>query len=68
MKPLGGYVSNSVFQHSLAKEYGVEQEYITPYTPEQNGMIECFFRTIKEECIWQHCFKSRDEAFKVIAA
>jgi putative transposase len=52
---------------SVAKEYGVEQEYITPYTPEQNGMIERFFRTIKEECIWQHCFKSRDEAFKVIA-
>lgn len=51
----------------VAKEYGVDQEYITPYTPEQNGMIERFFRTLKEECIWQNTFKSRDEAFMVIA-
>ena len=51
-----------------AKEYGIDQEYITPYTPEQNGMIERFFRTLKEECIWQSSFKSRDEAFIVIAA
>lgn len=52
----------------VAKEYGIDQEYITPYTPEQNGMIERFFRTLKEECIWQSSFKSRDEAFIVIAA
>ena len=30
-------------------------------------MIERFFRTLKEECIWQNKFKSRDEAFMVIA-
>ncbi|MCB0476292.1 MAG: IS3 family transposase [Flavobacteriaceae bacterium] len=52
----------------VAKEYGIDQEYITPYTPEQNGMIERFFRTLKEECIWQSSFKSRDEAFIAIAA
>lgn len=50
------------------KKYGIDQVYITPYTPEQNGMIERFFRTLKEECIWQSSFKSRDEAFTVIAA
>ena len=32
------------------KRYGLDQEYITPYTPEQNGMIERFFKTLKEEC------------------
>lgn len=51
----------------VAREYGIEQEYITPYTPEQNGMIERFFRTVKEECIWHYRFKSRDEAFRIIA-
>ena len=51
----------------VAKEHGVEQEYITPYTPEQNGMIERFFRSLKEECIWHYRFKSRDEAFMIIA-
>lgn len=50
----------------VAKKYGIEQEYITPYTPEQNGMIERFFRTIKEECIWTKRFKSRNEALEEI--
>ncbi len=31
--------------------YRLAQEYITPYTPEQNGMIERFFRSLKEECV-----------------
>jgi hypothetical protein len=26
---------------------------MTPYTPEQN-VIERFFRSLKEECVWQH--------------
>lgn len=51
----------------LVHAYGLSQEYITPYTPEQNGIIERFFRTMKEECIWGHNFNSIDEAFKVIA-
>jgi len=48
------------------KDYNFEQEFITPYTPEQNGMIERFFRTIKEECIWHHNFKSLKEANDII--
>ncbi len=51
----------------VVKQYGLSQEYITPYTPEQNGMIERFFRTLKEECIWHHRFASQDEAFVAIA-
>ena len=31
-------------------------------------MIERFFRTLKEECLWHHRFQSRDEAFLAIAA
>ncbi len=30
-----------------------------PHTPEQNGMIERFFRSLKEECVWQHNFRER---------
>src|SRR5215831_5268502 len=29
---------------------------ITPYTPGQNGIVERFFRSLKEECVWQHNF------------
>ena len=46
--------------------YGLKQEYITPYTPEQNGIIERFFRSLKEECVWQRVFKSFDEARNAI--
>jgi transposase InsO family protein len=33
-------------------------EVIMPYTPEQKGIIERFFRSLKEECVWQHLFPS----------
>lgn len=36
----------------------LKQEFITPYPPEQHAMIERFFRTLKEECVWQHNFAS----------
>jgi putative transposase len=42
--------------------YRLEQEFITPYTPEQNGLIERFFRSLKEECVWQHLCGSFAEA------
>ena len=50
----------------LACRNGLEQEFITPYTPEQNGVIERFFRTLKEECVWQHLFYSFEEARNII--
>ncbi|WP_421864051.1 transposase [Parvibaculum sp.] len=51
----------------VVRRYGLDQECITPYTPEQNGMIERFFGTLKTECVWQHRFHDRDQAFAVIA-
>jgi putative transposase len=36
------------------------------YTPEQNGLIERFFRSLKEECVWQHNFASFAEARSAI--
>jgi putative transposase len=50
---------------------GLRQEFITPYTLEQNGMIgmiERFFRSLKEECVWQHLFPSFAAARRAIAA
>lgn len=48
-----GLVFTSKQYTALVKSYGISQEFITPYTPEQNGMIERFIRTIKEQCIYQ---------------
>ena len=51
---------------SACKDYNLDQEFITPYTPEQNGIIERFFRSLKEECVWQQSFGSFEEARRAI--
>ncbi len=61
-----GLVFTSRAFTKTVRDYNFVQEFITPYTPEQNGMIERFFRTIKEECIWHHNFKSLKEANDII--
>jgi hypothetical protein len=35
-------------------------ELITPYTPEQSGLVEQFLRSVKEECLWQHREKGEE--------
>lgn len=55
-----------IFQSQRFREacrvYRLKQEYLTPYTPEQNGMIERFFRRLKEECVWQYNLESFEQA------
>ncbi|MDT3776966.1 integrase core domain-containing protein [Nitrospira sp. MA-1] len=41
---------------------GLAQEFITPYTPQQNGLIERLFQSLKEEGGWQHRFGRFKEA------
>jgi hypothetical protein len=36
-------------------------------SPEGNAIVERFFRSLKEECVWQHQFASIEEAEKAIA-
>ena len=47
--------------------YGLRQEYIAPYTPEQNGLCERFIRTLKQEFVWHRRFASLEEARRQIA-
>ena len=42
--------------------YGLQQEFIQPHTPQQNGMVERLIRTVKEQCLWLHNFQSLEEA------
>jgi putative transposase len=53
---------------AACRDYRLRQEFITLYTPEQNGMIERFFHSLKEECVWQHLFPSFAGARRAIAA
>jgi putative transposase len=61
-----GLIFQSRRFRAACRQYNLTQEFITPYTPEQNGIIERFFRSLKEECVWQHNFNSFAEAKRVI--
>jgi len=61
-----GLVFGSSAFHKAVQSAGIRQEYITPYTPEQNGLIERWFRTLKEECLWLHNFETLEEAQEAI--
>jgi putative transposase len=52
---------------AACRDYRLRQEFITPCTPEQNSMIERFFRSLNEECTWQHLFAGFREAKATIA-
>jgi len=63
-----GLVFTSRRYTATAKAYGLSQEFIMPYTPEQNGLVERFIRTLKEGMPWQHRFGSIEEAKEVISS
>jgi putative transposase len=74
LRPIGAPVLRSdnglIFQsrrfRQACRDYRLQQEFITPYTPEQNGIIERFFRSLKEECVWQQTFQTFEEARRII--
>jgi len=47
---------------AACRDYRLRQEFITPYTPEQNGIVERFFRSLKEKCVCQYNFGTFVEA------
>ncbi len=53
-----GLIFQSRRFRAACRDYRLRQEFITPYTPEQNGLVERFFRSLKEECVWLHNFGS----------
>ena len=61
-----GLIFQSRRFRAACRDYRLTQENITPYTPEQNRIIERFFRSLKEECVWQHRFKDSIEAKEAI--
>ena len=61
-----GLIFQSRRFRQACRDYRLQQEFITPYTPEQNGLIERFFRSLKDECVWQHTFQTFEEARRII--
>lgn len=62
-----GLIFQSQRFRQACRHYRVRQEFVTPYTPEQNGLIERWFRSLKEECVWQHNFPSFAVARRAVA-
>lgn len=50
-----------------AKALGIKLEYIYVSTPEQNGHIESFHKTLKKEYVWPEAFESFSKACIAIA-
>jgi putative transposase len=61
-----GLIFQSRRFRQACRDYRLQQEFITPYTPEQNGIIARFFRSFKEESVWQHMFQTFEEARRII--
>ena len=51
-----------------AQQLAITQEFIPRASPEYNGVIERFFRTLNQECVWLHHFESFEEAERIIMA
>jgi putative transposase len=61
-----GLIFQSRRFRAACRHYRLTQEFITPYTPEPNGMIERFFRSLKEECVWLHNFPNFTAARRAV--
>ena len=61
-----GLIFQSRRFRAACRTYRLTQEFITPYTPEQNGLVERFFRSLKEECAWQQNFQGFKQAKRII--
>ncbi len=49
------------------KILGIQQEFIWHNTPQQNGHVESFHKTLKKEYLWRHEFASFQQAEVIIA-
>lgn len=61
-----GLVFTSRSFTALVRSYGLQQEFITPHNPEQNGLVERVIRTLKEQCVHRHRFESLQHASRLI--
>jgi len=63
-----GLIFQSRRFRAACRDYRLSQEFVTPYTPEQNGMIERWFRSLKEECVWLENYETFEQARAAVAA
>ena len=62
-----GLVFTSRHYTRLVSSYGLKEDLITPYCPQQNGMVERVIRPLKEQCVRRHRFDTQQKAMQIIA-
>lgn len=63
-----GPVFTSRSYTALVRSYCLQQEFITPHCPGQNGMIERVIRTLEEQCTHRHRFETLQHACRACGA
>jgi putative transposase len=61
-----GLVFTSRSYTRFVKSHGLQQEFITPHCPEQNGLVKRVIRTIKEQCVHRQRFETLQHASRVV--
>ena len=61
----GSQYGSRAFKQSM-RVLGVQQEFIAVNTPEQNGHMESFHKTLKREYVWTKDFQTFQEAAEAI--
>ena len=60
------YISDDF--HQQIRYWGITPSAALPYEPETNGVIERFWRTLKEQCIYGRVFKNLAEVEAAVRA
>lgn len=63
----GCHYGAKVFREEI-RRLGIRHTRTMVNTPKGNSVIERFFRSLKEECVWQRPFKNFEEAKKAVDA
>jgi putative transposase len=66
LRSYNGLVFTSPSYTALVKSYGLQQEFITPYSPEQNGTVERVICALKDQCVHRPRFETLQHASRVI--
>lgn len=61
----GCHYGSRVFREEL-RRLGINHTRTMINTPKGNAVIERFFRSLKQECVWQHQFESFQQAKEVV--
>lgn len=61
----GCHYGAKVFREEITR-LGINHTRTMVNTPKGNAIIERFFRSLKQECVWQHSFKNFEEAKEAV--